>query len=45
VYVSRSYFRDLRSGDTIVFYRTGGFHLSVVTTIGVVEAGQCPAFR
>ena len=37
VYVSRSIFRDLRSGDTIVFYRTGGFYRSVVTTVGVVE--------
>lgn len=37
VYISRSYFRDLRSGDAIVFYRTGGLHLSVVTTVGVVE--------
>lgn len=37
VYVSRSYERDLRSGDVIVFYRTDGFHKSVVTTIGVVE--------
>jgi predicted nucleic acid-binding protein len=38
VYISRSYFRDLRSGDTLVFYRTGGFHRSVVTTLAVVEA-------
>ncbi len=37
VYVSRSYFRDLRSGDVIVFYRTGGYHRSVVTTLGIVE--------
>lgn len=37
VYVSRSTFRDLVSGDTIVFYRTGGYHASVVTTLGVVE--------
>ena len=37
VYVSRSIFRDLSSGDVIVFYRTGGFHLSVVTTLGIVE--------
>ncbi len=37
VYVSRSYFRDLRRGDTVVFYRTGGFYQSVVTTLGIVE--------
>lgn len=37
VYISHSYFRDLVSGDLIIFYRTGGFHKSVVTTIGIVE--------
>jgi hypothetical protein len=37
VYLSRSYFRALRSGDVIVFYRTGGYYKSVVTTIGIVE--------
>lgn len=37
VYVSRSYFRELVSGDTIVFYRTGGYYGSVVTTLGVIE--------
>jgi len=37
VYVSRSYFQELESGDIIVFYRTGGYHLSVVTTLGIVE--------
>ncbi len=37
VYVSRSYVRDLSSGDTIVFYRTGGYHRSVVTTLGIVQ--------
>lgn len=37
VYVSRSLNRDLRSGDIIVFYRTGGYHKSVVTTLGIVE--------
>ena len=25
------------SGDAIIFYRTGGYHKSVVTTVGVVE--------
>lgn len=37
VYISRSFERDLHSGDIIVFYRTGGYYQSVVTTIGVVE--------
>ena len=37
VYVSRSLNRDLRSGDLIVFYRTGGYYAAVVTTIGIVE--------
>jgi predicted nucleic acid-binding protein len=37
VYVSRSYYRDLRAGDVVVFYRTGGYYESVATTIGVVE--------
>lgn len=37
VYVSRSINRDLRTGDIIIFYRTGGYHQSVVTTIGIVE--------
>lgn len=37
VYVSRAIYRNLRSGDVIIFYRTGGYHLSVVTTLGIVE--------
>jgi len=37
VYISRSVERDLDSGDVIVFYRTGGYHRGVVTTIGIVE--------
>ena len=37
VYISRSIFRDLLPGDIIVFYRTGGYHKSVLTTIGLVE--------
>ena len=37
VYVSRSIFRDLHRGDTIVFYRTGGYYQSVVTTLGIVD--------
>jgi len=37
VYVSRSLRRDLKSGDIIIFYRTGGYYKSVVTTLGIVE--------
>lgn len=37
VYVSRSIFRGLHPGNTIVFYRTGGKYKSVVTTLGIVE--------
>ncbi|HEX3067449.1 MAG TPA: PIN domain-containing protein [Thermoanaerobaculia bacterium] len=37
VYVSRSMNRDLATGDTLVFYRTGGYYESVVTTLGVIE--------
>lgn len=38
VYISRSYNRNLSTGDVILFYRTGGFHKSVITTIGIVES-------
>ncbi len=38
VYVSHSYERSIQKGDTIVFYRTGGLHKGVMTTIGVVES-------
>lgn len=37
VYISRSHLRSLQTGDVIVFYRTGGYYQSVVTTLGVVE--------
>jgi hypothetical protein len=37
VYVSRSVFRELQKGDTIVFYRTGGYYKGVVTTLGIVD--------
>ena len=37
VYVSRSLNRDFKPGDIIVFYRTGGYYKSVVTTLGIVE--------
>jgi predicted nucleic acid-binding protein len=37
VYISRSYEKNIRKGDIIVFYRTGGFYKSVITTLGLVE--------
>ncbi len=37
VYVSRSVFKELVTGDIIIFYRTGGYHKSVVTTLGILE--------
>lgn len=36
-YISHSPVRNFNKGDVIVFYRTGGYHISVVTTIGIVE--------
>jgi hypothetical protein len=38
VYISRSHERNLKSGDLIVFYRTGGIYQGVVTTVGIVES-------
>lgn len=38
VYISRSLNRDIKTGDLILFYRTGGKYLSVITTIGIVES-------
>jgi predicted nucleic acid-binding protein len=42
VYISRSIERSLKSGDLIVFYRTGtiknAIHTGVATTVGVVES-------
>jgi hypothetical protein len=38
VYISRSYVRNLRAGDIIVFYRTGGIYQGVATTYGIVES-------
>ncbi len=37
VYVSHSFDRGLRKGDVLVFYRMGGLHISVVTTVAVVD--------
>lgn len=38
VYISRSYLRNLKAGDIIVFYRTGGIYQGVATTYGIVES-------
>jgi len=38
VYISRSHEKGLKSGDLIVFYRTGTIHTGVVTTVGIVES-------
>jgi predicted nucleic acid-binding protein len=37
VYISRSLEKGLHAGDVIIFYRTGGYHKSVISTIGIVE--------
>ena len=37
VYISRSFNRNLNSGDLVLFYRTGGHYAGVVSTIGVVD--------
>lgn len=38
VYISHSWERNINTGDLILFYRTGGYYKSVVTTIGIVES-------
>lgn len=37
VFLSRSFNKDIKCGDIIVFYRTGGKYKGVVSTIAVVE--------
>jgi predicted nucleic acid-binding protein len=37
VYISRSHEKNINRGDIIIFYRTGGYYKSVITTIGIVE--------
>lgn len=37
VYVSRALEPHPKNGDILVFYRTGGYYLSVITTIGIVK--------
>lgn len=36
-YISHSIERNLKPGDSIFFYRTGGYHKSVISTIGIVQ--------
>lgn len=36
-YISHSLNRDLKSGDILVFYRSGGIYKGVATTVGIVE--------
>lgn len=38
VYVSRAMMPHPKQGDILVFYRTGGYYKSVVSTIGIVQA-------
>ncbi len=38
IYISRSINRDLKSGDLVLFYRTGGHYRGVISTIGVIES-------
>lgn len=38
VYISRSYVRNLKAGDIVVFYRTGGVYQGVATTYGIIES-------
>jgi predicted nucleic acid-binding protein len=37
VYVSRSIERNVKKGDTLIFYRTGGIYKGVITTICIAE--------
>lgn len=37
VYISRSYNRNLKKGDLVIFYRTGGNYAGVVSTIGIIQ--------
>ncbi|MBP8824424.1 MAG: hypothetical protein KBH07_12350 [Flavobacteriales bacterium] len=38
VYISHALQRDLNTGDVILFYRTGGAHKGVATTVAIVES-------
>lgn len=41
VYVSRAFAPHPKAGDILIFYRTGGYYKSVVSTIGVVQEVKC----
>jgi predicted nucleic acid-binding protein len=41
-YISHSKERNLNTGDIILFYRTGGYYKSVITTIGIFENTKQP---
>lgn len=38
VYISHSIKRDMKVGDILLFYRTGGLYKGVVTTIAIIES-------
>ncbi|MBC7937634.1 MAG: hypothetical protein H7Y86_19975 [Rhizobacter sp.] len=37
-YISHSFNRSLKTGDIIIFYRSGGIYKGVATTIGIVDS-------
>ena len=37
VYISRSWEKGISAGDVLIFYRTGGYYKSVVTTLAIVD--------
>lgn len=37
IYISRAFENIPKKGDIIIFYRTGGLHKGVITTIGIVQ--------
>lgn len=41
VYISRAMYPHPKEGDILVYYRTGGYYKSVITTIGLVEELRC----
>lgn len=37
IYISRSYEKSMKTGDSVLFYRTGGHYAGVISTIGIIE--------
>jgi len=37
-YISHSFERDIKKGDLLIFYRTGGYYQGVVSTIAIVDS-------